>query len=218
MGAASAIILGCVVTSYCLWFYSSRYVGELSLLLPHKRVARFSTLDFWGNRQVCASVGGKGRWRRLKVEVGGVGCGWTMLPAQPRARHCVFSAVLLTKVEPLAPHCCQTPVQDVDVPLERLDPPFRGRSVAEVRSIASSTLMPLEVGLGKELAMHIQKQGLRLSVMRCQGRWYGGTRTGLLRHAHVRCPSAPSFFFPRRCAATANTTSQCAMASCFRRT
>ena len=27
-------------------------MGELSLLLPEKRVARFSVLDFWGNRQV----------------------------------------------------------------------------------------------------------------------------------------------------------------------
>eukprot|EP00983_Pelagomonas_calceolata_P047199 1140529-Pelagomonas_calceolata.AAC.1 len=27
------------------------YVGELSLLLPSKRVARFSVLDFWGNRE-----------------------------------------------------------------------------------------------------------------------------------------------------------------------
>ena len=29
-------------------YYSGRYVGELSLLLPEKRVARFSVLDFWG--------------------------------------------------------------------------------------------------------------------------------------------------------------------------
>ncbi len=34
-------------------YYSRRYVGELSLLLPEKDVLRFSTLDFWGNREVC---------------------------------------------------------------------------------------------------------------------------------------------------------------------
>jgi hypothetical protein len=34
--AVIAVLVGCVVTSYCLWFYSSRYVGELSLLLPER--------------------------------------------------------------------------------------------------------------------------------------------------------------------------------------
>jgi drug/metabolite transporter (DMT)-like permease len=33
-GPAAAVLAGCAVTSYCLWFYSSRYVGELSLLQP----------------------------------------------------------------------------------------------------------------------------------------------------------------------------------------
>eukprot|EP00798_Chlamydomonas_sp_ICE-L_P012319 gene12319-15487_t len=46
-----ALAVGCIVTSYCLWYYSGRYVGELSLLLPDKKTLRFSVLDFWGNRQ-----------------------------------------------------------------------------------------------------------------------------------------------------------------------
>lgn len=51
IAVGTSVIVGCIVTSYCLWFYSGRYVGELSLLLPSKRVARFSVLDFWGNRE-----------------------------------------------------------------------------------------------------------------------------------------------------------------------
>ncbi|GFH11229.1 uncharacterized protein HaLaN_06698 [Haematococcus lacustris] len=66
-------------------FYSSRYVGELSLLLPERRVARFSVLDMYGNRL------------------------------------------------------------DKDVPVADILPPFKGRSVAEVRRLAGATLMPLEV-------------------------------------------------------------------------
>jgi len=51
LSAAAALAVGCIVTSYCVWFYSSRYVGELSLLLPERKALRFSVLDFWGNRQ-----------------------------------------------------------------------------------------------------------------------------------------------------------------------
>ncbi|GIL72622.1 hypothetical protein Vretimale_4322 [Volvox reticuliferus] len=53
LAAVGALAVGCVVTSYCIWYYSGRYVGELSLLLPERRVLRFSVLDFWGNREVC---------------------------------------------------------------------------------------------------------------------------------------------------------------------
>lgn len=57
LGALGA---GCVAGSFCLNYYSRRYVGELSLL-PDKRTVRFSTLDFWGNRQVLRGhFGGKG--------------------------------------------------------------------------------------------------------------------------------------------------------------
>ncbi|GIL43372.1 hypothetical protein Vafri_1143 [Volvox africanus] len=51
LAAVGALAVGCVVTSYCIWYYSGRYVGELSLLLPERRVLRFSVLDFWGNRE-----------------------------------------------------------------------------------------------------------------------------------------------------------------------
>jgi hypothetical protein len=51
--------------------------------MPHRRIARFSVLDFWGNRK------------------------------------------------------------DVDVPVSRIQPPFAGRSVAEVRAAATRTLLPI---------------------------------------------------------------------------
>ena len=55
---ATALVVGCAVTSVALWYYSRRYVGELSLLPA--RGARtgspprlcFSVLDFWGRREV----------------------------------------------------------------------------------------------------------------------------------------------------------------------
>lgn len=31
--------------------FVTRYVGELSLLLPERQTLRLSTLDFWGRRQ-----------------------------------------------------------------------------------------------------------------------------------------------------------------------
>jgi hypothetical protein len=36
--------------------FACRYVGELSLLLPEKRVARISVLDFWGNREASDEI------------------------------------------------------------------------------------------------------------------------------------------------------------------
>lgn len=50
--ALGGLGLGCAAASACLWYYSRRYVGELSLLPPNRCVARFSVLDFWGNREV----------------------------------------------------------------------------------------------------------------------------------------------------------------------
>ena len=44
ISAAGALAVGCLVTSYCVWYYSGRYVGELSLLLPDKKIARFRWL------------------------------------------------------------------------------------------------------------------------------------------------------------------------------
>ena len=59
LAATAAVAVGCIVTSYCVWYYSGRYVGELSLLLPaERRELCFSVLDFWGSRQV---RGGNGR-------------------------------------------------------------------------------------------------------------------------------------------------------------
>ncbi len=57
MVMASALVLGCATASVTLWYFSRRYVGELSLLRggPPGRPSRlcFSVLDFWGNREVC---------------------------------------------------------------------------------------------------------------------------------------------------------------------
>ncbi|KAL0051647.1 hypothetical protein WJX82_011174 [Trebouxia sp. C0006] len=49
MVMASSLILGCGFASTTLWWFSQRYIGELSLMGPH--LLRFSVLDFWGNRQ-----------------------------------------------------------------------------------------------------------------------------------------------------------------------
>ena len=50
MVMATSLIIGCGVASTTLWWFSQRYVGELSVLVPNKLC--FSVLDFWGNRQV----------------------------------------------------------------------------------------------------------------------------------------------------------------------
>eukprot|EP00898_Chlorokybus_atmophyticus_P007115 jgi/Chlat1/7404/Chrsp6S07429 len=46
-----AVVSGAGAASFALWFYSRRYVGELALLPPDYRKAKFSTLDFWGRRE-----------------------------------------------------------------------------------------------------------------------------------------------------------------------
>lgn len=53
--ALTALAGGMVAASCCLWYYSRRYVGEMSLLLPDRQRVRFSVLDFWGNREVGGS-------------------------------------------------------------------------------------------------------------------------------------------------------------------
>ena len=52
---AVSLVVGCTVASVTLWYYSRRYVGELSLRqVPRGGVPRlcFSVMDFWGNREV----------------------------------------------------------------------------------------------------------------------------------------------------------------------
>ena len=52
---ASALVLGCATASITLWYFSQRYVGELSLLKSSAGRPvrlRFSVLDFCGNREV----------------------------------------------------------------------------------------------------------------------------------------------------------------------
>lgn len=56
---ATALVVGCVAASVTLWYYSRRYVGELSLVhRPGKSgpALCFSVLDFWGNREVIIHV------------------------------------------------------------------------------------------------------------------------------------------------------------------
>ena len=54
MVMATSLVIGCAAASSALWYFSRRYVGELSLL-PETHQACFSVLDFWGNREVCSS-------------------------------------------------------------------------------------------------------------------------------------------------------------------
>ncbi|MEW5309530.1 MAG: hypothetical protein WDW38_001415 [Sanguina aurantia] len=89
VAAVVGLIVGCVVTSYC------------------RRVARFSVLDFWGNRQ------------------------------------------------------------DNDIDITRIDPPFRHRSIGQVKALTAQALMPLSVLDDKEYYISvpyghlIQKQTLQ---------------------------------------------------------
>jgi len=46
----TALCVGASAASGALWYYSRRYVGELSVLGPGGARVRISTLDFWGNR------------------------------------------------------------------------------------------------------------------------------------------------------------------------
>lgn len=50
MVMATALVIGCGVASTTLWWFSQRYVGEMSLVGPNELC--FSVLDFWGHRQV----------------------------------------------------------------------------------------------------------------------------------------------------------------------
>ena len=50
MVMAISLIIGCGVASTTLWWFSQRYIGEMSLVVPNELC--FSVLDFWGNRQV----------------------------------------------------------------------------------------------------------------------------------------------------------------------
>ena len=56
MGVLTALVAGCGIASVTLWFFSRRYLGEISLSPSHPGHARFSVLDFWGHREVRASV------------------------------------------------------------------------------------------------------------------------------------------------------------------
>ncbi len=52
---ATALVVGCAAASVTLWYYSRRYVGEMSLLQrpgDAQPSLCFSVLDFWGNREV----------------------------------------------------------------------------------------------------------------------------------------------------------------------
>lgn len=78
----AALTAGCVGSAFSLWYYSSRYVGELSVLLPptscrgSSLTLRLSSLDFWGNRadvrvdarRLVPVVRGGGRTRAAEVE------------------------------------------------------------------------------------------------------------------------------------------------------
>jgi hypothetical protein len=56
MGVLTALVAGCGIASVTLWFFSRRYLGEISLSPSHPGHARFSVLDFWGHREVRTSL------------------------------------------------------------------------------------------------------------------------------------------------------------------
>lgn len=202
-------MVGCVVTSYCIWYYSGRYVGELALLLPGRTTVRFSVLDFWGNREVrlrgwlagmharthamhpfrtryahmharmwacictckpylhahartltpgctvrtglidCAPCCGQGEARG-----GRQACTAMWRSAWPKAlRHHVWDSPPSPPPPPPTP---RTPhMQDVDVPLALIQPPWRHRSVAEVRAQAAQALMPIDVQGGRQFYVSV---------------------------------------------------------------
>ena len=81
---AAGLVVGAGVASTTLWYYSRRYLGELSLL-PSGTAGqpprlRFSVLDFWGNREVGGARGTEGLQSAVE------------LPLMLRccAAHCVF--------------------------------------------------------------------------------------------------------------------------------
>ena len=47
---ATGLVVGSGVASTALWYYSRRYIGELSLIQNNSRI-RLSVLDFWGSRE-----------------------------------------------------------------------------------------------------------------------------------------------------------------------
>lgn len=89
---ASALVVGAGVASATLWYYCRRYVGELALLpsaAPGQppRV-RLSVLDFWGNREVRGTAGGKGaRQPRQHAEPGR----GALSPGKHSTRHACIS-------------------------------------------------------------------------------------------------------------------------------
>ena len=55
---ASSLLVGCGVVSTALWFFSRRYLGEIAVLQApgSQPQLQFSTLDFWGNREVSLCI------------------------------------------------------------------------------------------------------------------------------------------------------------------
>jgi len=50
--ASAALLFGASVVSTAVWYYSSRYVGEIAAVAGRDNHVVFSTMDFWGRRQV----------------------------------------------------------------------------------------------------------------------------------------------------------------------
>jgi hypothetical protein len=52
---AGSVVFGSGMAAVTLWYFSRRYIGELSIIDSGKGPLRlcFSVLDFWGRREVC---------------------------------------------------------------------------------------------------------------------------------------------------------------------
>ena len=162
---ATALVVGCAVSSVTLWYYSRRYVGELSLLsgraptvshggarlgsAPPARLC-FSVLDFWGRREVGAGY----------THVNGVcrvcGCLTHGTCSQSSRRTCMqhAEAAVLTRrrADMHAIHC----VQDNVVDTERLVPPLQGCGPEDIRAMVAQPLLPVDVEGDRQYVMSLR--------------------------------------------------------------
>ncbi len=130
---ATGLVVGAGVASTTLWYYSRRYLGELSLLpsgvAGQPPRLRLSVLDFWGNRE----VGWRGRMMQVRVLL--------LLPLW-----CLTSSASCLSILPSAALCFLPPhTQDNDVALQALVPPLAQLPEAAQRAAAMEPLLPLDV-------------------------------------------------------------------------
>ena len=158
---ATALVVGCAVSSVTLWYYSRRYVGELSLLrdgaktgsrssatagsAPPPRLC-FSVLDFWGRREVRISHAcTRHACKRCLCKVFCYWSTWTGLHRWSCASACDMQSLEVWVADAWDMHAALLCVQDNIVDTERLVPPLQGCSPEELRAMAAQPLLPVDV-------------------------------------------------------------------------